>query len=512
MLKTKKKRIFVIIAALSIIALAVFFVSREEDPLSRYELENAQRGDIVEVVSITGTVKPSKEVSLGFVRAGKINAISVKVGDKVNKGKVLVSMDDSDIRAELSRAKIALEAEKINLENIKRAGARIAKNGNNISPDEAAVLSALNQYTESLKEAYTKTDNTVRTYVDKFFGDSRQSPHFGIEIHDGNAKYFVSGLPDQQISINREKRMLNSDLKIWRESTAENFSSDVDEVFDIAETTLMNADSMVQGIGDILDSKTYTSATEESIYKGLRSDLHTARSAIVNELSAIRLTKNNYLKTSANSSPEEIRLADLQVKSALANIASIEDRLSETWIASPFSGTVVAVNAETGEIASTNSPIVKMISSGQYEIEAFVPESDIAKVKVKDTAEVTLDAYGEDEIFEAFVASIDPAETAQEGISTYKIKLVFVSDDSRILSGMTANIDISTEKKEDVIKIPERAVIREKGEYFVRVVTASGTDVEKKKVVPGIRGADSYREIISGIKEGEQIVVFDKQE
>jgi multidrug efflux pump subunit AcrA (membrane-fusion protein) len=147
-----------------------------------------------------------------------------------------------------------------------------------------------------------------------------------------------------------------------------------------------------------------------------------------------------------------------------------------------------------------------VISKDKFKIETNVPEADIAKVGVGNVANVSLDAYGRDTIFPTKVIAIDPAETVIDGVSTYKVTLQFITEDERIKSGMTANIDIVTAKKEGILAIPQRALIRKDGIRIVRVLVEK--EIEERKVETGIVGFDGFIEILSGLKEGETIVVF----
>ena len=134
---------------------------------------------------------------------------------------------------------------------------------------------------------------------------------------------------------------------------------------------------------------------------------------------------------------------------------------------------------------------------------------DIAKIKLGDIAEVTLDAYADTD-FTATVTFVDPAETYVEGIPTYRVKLQFDKQDERIKSGMTANIDILTNKLENVISIPQRAVITKDGMKLVRIANENNnekiTTITETEVKTGIRSSDGKIEITEGINEGDIIV------
>ena len=153
-----------------------------------------------------------------------------------------------------------------------------------------------------------------------------------------------------------------------------------------------------------------------------------------------------------------------------------------------------------------NVSIISLISESEFEIEARVPEADIAAVKIGDFAQVTLDAYGNDVVFEARVVAIDPAETIVEGVATYKTTFAFLVKDARVRSGMTANIDVVTDRREGVVVVPRRAVITRGDEAFVRIMNSAGV-VGEVKVKIGLVGSDGNAEIIGGIREGDAAVI-----
>jgi hypothetical protein len=145
------------------------------------------------------------------------------------------------------------------------------------------------------------------------------------------------------------------------------------------------------------------------------------------------------------------------------------------------------------------------MSAGTFQIESFVPEVNIAVVKVDNLAKVTLDAYGENVVFDAKIVAIDPAETVRDGVSTYKIKLQFLQNDERVKSGMTANVAIEIFSKPNVIVVPGGVIFEKNGKNFVQI--RKDKMIEDREVVLGGVSQLGQVEILSGIEEGEEIVV-----
>jgi len=167
-------------------------------------------------------------------------------------------------------------------------------------------------------------------------------------------------------------------------------------------------------------------------------------------------------------------------------------------------GIVTKVAAKVGEIVSAGVVQISVLSSAKFEIEVNVPEADIAKIKIGDRASVTLDAYGSDVFFDTQVVKIDPAETIVEGVATYKITLQFTHEDELVKSGMTANIDILTAKREQALIVPQRLVMIKNGKKSVLILV--GQTVQEVIIETGLRGSDGNTEILAGLKEGDLVV------
>ena len=104
---------------------------------------------------------------------------------------------------------------------------------------------------------------------------------------------------------------------------------------------------------------------------------------------------------------------------------------------------------------------------------------------------------------------IEPAETIIQGVVYYKVTVGFDEPDERMKSGMTANVDIITETKENVLAVPQGAVLAKDGQKMVRIL--EGKDIKEVKVETGIRGSRGEIEILSGLKKGDRVITFIKK-
>lgn len=197
-------------------------------------------------------------------------------------------------------------------------------------------------------------------------------------------------------------------------------------------------------------------------------------------------------------------------REAAAQMADIKVQLSKTILTAPFSGQVTAVKPKIGELVSAQTVAVSIINPDVYKIETYIPEADIAKIKVGNQATVTFDAYSDDEQFTANVTFIDPAETMVEGVATYKTTLELAAD-PRVRSGLTANLSILAAKRDQVLAVPQRAVKEINSHKYVTVLepgTPGHQTTTDIVVETGLRGSDGRVEIISGLIGGEQVVIY----
>jgi HlyD family secretion protein len=240
---------------------------------------------------------------------------------------------------------------------------------------------------------------------------------------------------------------------------------------------------------------------------GGSSALSAATQNLVVSQDGLRIAQDQLIQTQAGATDEQIKSQQQQVNSMQAALESINIQISKTMVRSPLDGIITRCDATTGEVVSPNVPQITVISGGQFQIDVYVSEADIAKIKVGNPANVTLDTYGNGIIFEAKVISIDPAATLINGANDYKITLAFNDQDSRIKAGMTANADILTASVKQVLAAPKQAVITEGSDKYI-MVEVGNSQPQKHKIEVGITGANGYVQIISGVSEGDRIISF----
>ncbi len=507
----KKRKILIIVVAAAILAVGGYFYFNR-DTGSGVETVEAKKGNIFQEVSVTGSVKPSENVDLAFENGGKISKIYAEVGDMVVSGQALIQLDDSEVFASLASAKATLKTKEAELDELIR-GAReeeIIISQTKVDNAQIVLDEAKKTLVEKIKNSYTTSDDAIRNKADSFFKTPAiPAPQLNFYISDSQLK----------IDIENQRLAMEEALNSWSLSLAK-ITVDSDLALYIAEArnNLNKASVFLDKANSALNGLTAGASVTQTTIDGWKTGISTARTNINTAIDSISTAETNYKNAQADlvlaqqelnleiagSTIEEIKAQEAQVEKARADVLTYQVQADKTILRSPISGIVAKQDAKIGQIVSANTVTVSVISANQFEIESKIPEADIAKIKIGDLAKVTLDAYGDGVIFGARAVKIDPAETFVEGVATYKTTFQFEKSDNRIKSGMTANIDISTDKRENVLVIPQRAIIFEGAEKFV-MADNGASGFEKRKIEIGLRGIDGNVEVISGLEEGEKI-------
>lgn len=398
-----------------------------------------------------------------------------------------------------------------------------------------------------LSDGYTKSDDAVNKQIAEFFSNANtSSPKLTFSLSDSQIKNDVEwqrALANDTLSVMKTKLNLLPKDPAGLDKTLQDFEQSLNSIQSfLARTSQALNVSINLTQSAIYTYQGYVNAGRTNLNTAL-TDLNNQKQLILAQKStnqqnidtyqgAVNTAKNNLdlaekeltLKL-AGATAEQIagqealvkqaqanlQSQSAQIKQAQANIQNIQAQLVKTMLASPIKGIVSKIKAKVGEIMPANTIAIAVISENEFDLESNIPEVDIAKVKIGDAAQITLDAYGDDIYFEAKVASIEPTETIVEGLSTYKTNLVFLQKDERIKSGMTADIEITTALKENIIAVPMRAVVEKNGEKIVRVVRKNDA-IEERKVQTGLRGSKGTVEITEGLAEGEEIIVFTQEQ
>ncbi len=153
--------------------------------------------------------------------------------------------------------------------------------------------------------------------------------------------------------------------------------------------------------------------------------------------------------------------AQAVVRQREAALAQAKVDLEHTEIRSPVDGVVIKRSVDVGQTvaASLQAPELFIIARNlsDMQVEASIDEADIARVRADQKVTFTIDAFP-GRSFEGTVRQIRKAAVSSQNVVTYTVVIAFANPDALLLPGMTANVRIVTETRDDVLKVPNAAL------------------------------------------------------
>lgn len=171
----------------------------------------------------------------------------------------------------------------------------------------------------------------------------------------------------------------------------------------------------------------------------------------------------------------------------------------------PISGSVISTPLKNGKKVTTSTAIAIIGDINNLQVTANVPERYVAVLKKGLKAEVSVEAYP-GVIFAATVSRVSPVVDATT--RTKEVILTFDRHDERINAGMFAKVKLYTEDYSGAVVMPSDALVQNGDDFFAYIVNSSGggETVSKVKVEKG-KTVDGYVQILSGVKEGDKVVI-----
>lgn len=518
-------------------------------PAEQVDLSFEQPGKVATITAKVGMVVEANTV-LATLDDTEIQAeLSAKKASRVRSVAQLEeqrALRDSE-QAKLNELLRGARAEEITLaqtklDNAKKAEEDARTDLTSTKTKAEVDLNNLYKKTEDItNDAYTKADNAVNQQVEALFNDDNTlDPTLTFTVSDSEAKDIAERA---RVDATQALARMSGRLVITTTSQPS------------LDAILIDTESDLKIIRTFLNTLTTAVNSSISLSQDTRDSYHTkintARTNVNTELTDINThnqliaaqkatnaaaiaTKETALTTAQNATfvaQDELRLLlagtpqeqldaqrarVTQATSAIASqealitqidadIANIETRLAQTIMKAPTNGTVTLVDIDAGENVLAQTPVIRIISAADLEIDADIPELYIASIAVQDPARVTLDAYGDNEYFDAQVISIDPAETIVGGVPTYTTTFEFTQKDNRIKPGMTATITIVTQESFNAITVPTGVLSFDDAGTHVRVLV--NNKPELRLVTTGIRSKDGNIEITRGLEVGDVVIL-----
>ena len=227
--------------------------------------------------------------------------------------------------------------------------------------------------------------------------------------------------------------------------------------------------------------------------------LSVAEAQLVSARKGLELVKTRYA--------EDLKQARADVERANATLVNAKVQLSYATITAPIPGVIASVSTQAGETvaAGLNAPtFVTIIDLKRLQVDAYVDEVDIGKIRVGQKTVFAVDAFPARE-FEGKVVAIYPKAVIQENVVNYDAVIEITTPyDGLLRPEMTASVTIFLEARTNVLSVPAKAVKREKGKDVVYVMANSRPELQEIKV--GWKDGQ-WIEVAQGLEEGQLVLL-----
>ena len=500
-IKTHKKRCIAVVAAAAVlVAVIVPRKSRSASADLAYTQEKLGRRDIVNVYDGSGTINAADSYTVKSLVTGTVLTADFELGDSIEKGDILYTIDISDVENNLASAQLSVEQAQRNYDDI----ADMQNVRTRISGEVSSFAVAAGDAVQAGQTVATIRDTSVMLLA--------------VDFPAAEAQSFVAGQA-AQVMPDTTFETLNGTIRSVSGADPAGDASLMTCTVTIAVpnagslTTAQAAVAQVNGVSS-LNSAHFTYQREETVVaaaSGTVSELCVKEGSTVRQDDVIlRITGKDLDKQTKNAA-DSLRAAELQMSSA-------EKTISHYTIDAPISGTIVDKKVKAGDKLSANDTAMQNLCTiydmSYLEMKLNVDELKIRSLEVGQEVDITADAVP-GETYKGVISSILVAGTTANGSTSYPVT-VRIDDMGELLPGMNATAKITTASVKNVLALPNAALVR--GSYvLVTKDSPSAANADPDMTAPegyvyvpvkiGVSD-DDYTQIISGVT-GNDTVAYD---
>lgn len=536
--KKFRKKVFVIaafIVLLCIIGTVVFMQQKkmrsmkERKGVVTQQTAAVEKQDISSSISVTGTIASAdaRDVSAS-VKDVEVTAVNVSVGDYVNAGDTIVTLDSSALSDELTTAQDTYSLEE-------------TKTNKTVADAKDSIADAQDAYTEGSKEQAALVSDALSSYNEaKQTEEELKSAYEKAQEQTKKAKQAYEELKEQKSALQKALKTAKKENEKAQQTlgeaqaayeqahaTAKDENGNVDTAVYQAYTDAQNAAKekeqaleQAQQAYDAVETakNTYNQAKEaeeaaKAAYEEASSKTGNAYSSY--EKSVSEQEKTNEKNEEAVSDSQynytiTAQEAANNLKSQKSQVQELTEKLGKCVVTSPISGVITAINVEEGDTYD-GSTMFTVQDMSRFVVDATVDEYDIADIQKDMEAVIKTDATGDEELTGTvtYVAqtpeSTDGGQqsTSSASSASYKIQITLSDTNDRLRVGMTAKTSIVLTSAKDALTLPYDCVETDAdGSYYVTLEDGTKLTVEK-----GVE-SDYYVQVISDeISEGTKVQI-----
>lgn len=475
----KKTYIWIIAIVVVIAALGGVRAAKGRNKAISIDMEEVRRGELKLTVSATetGTVKAKTEVLVIPRVSGKLVQLLVEEGDTVSKGQVIAQLDNEEMMARVRQT-------------------------------EATVASATAR-SERAREAFEAQPELTRSEIAQALA--------ALKAAEYNLAYVKRGARDEEIAA-AEARVQEGN------ATAEEARKDLERtkaLFDKGWTSAAEVDA-AQRRHEVAQSQLESAQQTYDLTCNIVTPEELAKAEW-----QVSQAEAAYEQAKANAVQCDLRKRDYESAIASANevkssLDAMRTQRGYYTVKAPVGGVVSRLNVKEGEfvvggtsfgLQAQQLSMMTIVDEESLWVEALISEADIPDVEIGQKVEVSSDAYP-DKTFNGVLTEVSPAAiTDRQNVRTFKAKVHLLDAKGFLKPGMSAEIEIITDTKNDVLTVPTHAVMEkfeensENGEEEKthEVYVAKGGKAKKVEVEVGDKNWEKT-EILKGVKAGDTVV------
>lgn len=252
--------------------------------------------------------------------------------------------------------------------------------------------------------------------------------------------------------------------------------------------------------------------TNDNALSSVQSRYNGAENAVQSAVANLNLVKSGSTEGQIAAQEAAVKQAEAVVsiqqamlEQARASYNIVAVNLEKYQLFAVFDGIVTERLAKVGESAAPQQTLLTLMSTNKFELEASIRETDIDKLKVGNSVKISFDALPNEE-FSGELIFIDPAESVQQSVIYYDIKVILTDENNnidRLKSGMTADLGIVTTTKENVMSLPMGVITYRGGKAYVSILQEE--EVKEIEIQTGVESG-SFVEIVNTLKPGDKVI------
>jgi len=395
-----KKKLLLGGGFMAAIMLAGFYFWNNESSTPQYMTARIERGNLRNTVTATGTLQAVTTVQVGSQASGTISALYADFNSVVKKGQVVAQLDPSTAQAQVNQARANLEQARASLAN---ARAAVVNSRAGVSDAQARSLAA-------------------RSTV--------QNNQAGVSGAEANVAVLKAQQDDAMSLLKQQESLLKAGVIAQRD-------------YDVAVTAYKTAEARYnQAVAQLKQAK----LTEQSA----------SSAGIAQSQAGVEQAQAQVAQSQA-----QVQQAAAQVQQAQAALSVAEVNLSHTTITSPIDGVVVSRDVNVGQTvaASLSAPTLFTIANDltQMQVIANIDQADIGLVEQAKSVRFSVDAFpGKD--FEGKIEQMRLNPVNVQNVVTYNVVIDVNNPEQTLKPGMTANLTITIDERNNVLKVPNSAL------------------------------------------------------